>query len=382
MDSRMVVFEDLQISEVEETTTLTGEALKEVVNQWIIKGKDIHLRDVPYNIISAIYHHFNSSEWKDLACYLGVKHMQTLKEIEGDADAAKKWCSETLFEYCATHSQMTFGDLVNVLFYQLKRVYLVQSIHSSVEEFFIMREDPQWQTEYFRDNLNAASKLVVAIPSEHTSEGPSPRPPKRRALHSPQDVNKLQKNHSIDFEAVVQHLQDKNCIEKLLKVKPKPKKMVILLTYSEDANELVPHLVNELWKLKLGVVSEYVLKGKGFLETDFIATWETYFQESQFVVPIITQGYLNDIHQPTDELQSRGVRFVYDLYTRRYVQHGCLNHHVRPLMVDNVQLSMKNLNPTLQMRWKLWDDWQQFVQMIQTHPIYIKLKLQSTGITR
>ncbi|GAB6029580.1 hypothetical protein CHUAL_005323 [Chamberlinius hualienensis] len=353
MEGAMIVYEDnVQVDEVEESS-LQGEALNEVINQWISKGREIHLRDVPYKLVQIIYHHFDFNEWKDLASSLGVQHMHELKVIDGDAYAHRKWCSEELLEYCASHLPLTFGDLINVLHNDLRRVYLLQSIYKSVEEFFKLREDPQYKTEYFRDVLNIPTTLIVALPNEHVSQQTSPRPQKRRALHSSRDVNQLQQNHSvtatIDIGRFAKQLEDKAYVEKFLntKIEQEPKRVIILLSYSQDANEL----------------------GKGFLETDFIATWEKYFQQSHFIVPVITQGYLNDINQPTDELQSRGVRFIYDLYTRRYVRDGCLNHYVRPLLLGDVNTRLlKGLNPTLELRWKLWDDWQQFIEMIDTLP--------------
>lgn len=61
-------------------------------------------------------------------------------------------------------------------------------------------------------------------------------------------------------------------------VSPK-KRMAILLTYSEDANDMIPELLKRFWDAGIGVVSEHGLRGKGFFETSFRASWESFFKQ-------------------------------------------------------------------------------------------------------
>ena len=56
-------------------------------------------------------------------------------------------------------------------------------------------------------------------------------------------------------------------------------KVVILLTYSVDVNDVVPELVQRFWDAGIGVVAEWVLRGKGFFETNLIEAWENFFHQ-------------------------------------------------------------------------------------------------------
>ncbi|CAG4969563.1 unnamed protein product [Parnassius apollo] len=73
-----------------------------------------------------------------------------------------------------------------------------------------------------------------------------------------------------------------------------------------------------------------------------------YFEKADFIVPIITTGYLNEINSHTprvpstnDNLDFKYVNFIYKLIVNHYIHvSGCLNQKVRSVLPQNAEVNV------------------------------------------
>lgn len=118
----------------------------------------------------------------------------------------------------------------------------------------------------------------------------------------------------------------------------------ILLTYSEDANIIVDNILTKLRKgkgnMKLGVVILNEQIGRVNIEPEqFIYDC---FLQVDYVVPIITKGYIQMIGSSSSELNygqenidNRYVKYIYALMNTYYLRNNCRNFKIRSLIPDN-----------------------------------------------
>lgn len=374
--------------EKNEVVDYDGETFSTTITNWIKRSDRIPLRDVPYQITYLVSRFFPPQHnWTKFATALGIECIQKLKTIEGDAYVRQKWPSEILLQYCIDNTSLTFGDLLAILYEKLHRLDCLQQLHDSnyVSEFLkkwdykgkhpLLSPSKQFTEDGVTDMVSdsvALQKLKLQYPFQYgtpeevlTVLCAMKKPSVKRlntAIIKTENSGYLGKQPN-DNNQIAQPISNNTPTLR-------SKKLVILLTYSKDASDIIPKLVERFWAAGIGVISEYVLQGKGFFETNYVTAWENFFMQSQFVVPVMSLQYLKDIQRPSSDNQSRGVRFVYDLYTRKYIKDGCLNNVVRPLLMDNVPARALNkviLNPTLEIRWQLPAELDNFVDMMKKY---------------
>ncbi|KAJ8686306.1 hypothetical protein QAD02_022100 [Eretmocerus hayati] len=131
---------------------------------------------------------------------------------------------------------------------------------------------------------------------------------------------------------------------------------IVLLTFADDGRETVARISKVLRSKnpKVGVIilqeqEKHVFCGaEGFVEDCF--------KQVNYVVPVLTRGYLNRIDNSIKEeigcinLDSKYVRYIFSLMRYEYVKENCTNNRIRCIIPDaEVEgvLSM-NLHPILQ----------------------------------
>lgn len=360
-----------------------------MVKYWIKCCEHIPLKDVDYRIIQLVSQYFPPQhDWKvTLAASLGVHSVHVLDVIEGHALVNKKWPSEILLKYCMDNTSLTFGDVLLELYGTLRRCDCLQALY---DRGYILEFLKDWDEKEKSLLLVPSEQKLLSIKAVSQPLVANDLIIQNLKLSSPEDVLKVldamkptsvrtlnANNVKTDYTGYNDQPSNGQIIERvpnntLATNGVRKKKLVILLTYSKDAKSIVPELVQHFWAAGCGVICEHVLQGKGYFELNFVEAWERFFKQSRFVVPIISEHYLEDIRQPSDDINSQGVRFVYDLYTRRYIRDGCRNHLVRPLVMNGMPTSLMNrigLNPTLEIRWQLPEELTSFLDMIKKYSV-------------
>ncbi|XP_054009935.1 uncharacterized protein LOC128893142 [Hylaeus anthracinus] len=96
------------------------------------------------------------------------------------------------------------------------------------------------------------------------------------------------------------------------------------------------------------------------------------FRQVNFIVPILTQGYLERIHNPhqtysedQNKLDAKYIKYIYSLLRYEYVRSQCINCRVRCIVSDKevYAVAKSNLHPTLQ-AWFRESDIDAFVENI------------------
>lgn len=389
-------------------------SLEEAIEEWKQQGRDIPMREVPYSILHLVSRYFPpQGEWRLFAAYLGIERIQTLVEIEGDAKILGHWESEVALMYFATKATSnppSFGDLITLLQTKLLRIDALQALYDSgkVEKFLQERKHKHVMQQnggmklFHADEHDLLQKLDKMVNNDRLSEmlrnfarnqtyGMQTSKQELAAtlsskcgllglqeytINACRIVNKQPSEDDKKRWKELNHKQagDPHMVVQRDSIATLPKapgvfllsKPTVLLTYCSDVENILPELVDRFRNVGICVVAEYVLQGKGILEINPVAAWESLFQQCHFVIPIISNKYLQQINRPDDTMESQSVRFVYDLYTGRYVSDGCRNHIVRPLIVSDVKPQvLRNVNPTLRMRWRIWEDVETLFKLVR-----------------
>ncbi|XP_039753150.1 uncharacterized protein LOC120628665 [Pararge aegeria] len=129
---------------------------------------------------------------------------------------------------------------------------------------------------------------------------------------------------------------------------------LLFLTYTEDGLDTainIQHYINDWEGQKVTVLTLCNRKDQVYQNPEkFI---RKYFEKADFIVPIITTGYLKSInplspHVPStnDNLDYKYVNFIYNLIINHYIHAtGCLNNKVRSVLPFGVNINvLKEIN--------------------------------------
>ncbi|KAI9563518.1 hypothetical protein GHT06_010981 [Daphnia sinensis] len=119
----------------------------------------------------------------------------------------------------------------------------------------------------------------------------------------------------------------------------------VLLTFTQDGYDLAKNVAFQIRSLNLGIGVLILEENRDELEfcSESIYRW---YQEVDYVIPIITEGYLWQIAPRTagtneDSIQTeptcldaRYARLIYVMMLEEYQRNGCLNYRVRPIESD------------------------------------------------
>ncbi|XP_023934777.2 uncharacterized protein LOC112043540 [Bicyclus anynana] len=263
--------------------------------------------------------------WRELGCSLGVAQ-EDLNYIENSVKDDPP--ADIVIKVYMQNESATLDKIVNAL-EKMQRYDILKSIEEpfcNLSQYFNKKEDSGYQsgskirnkTIYFSNEVK--NDLPAALNKNYVIKDKDPKPnhPTRRPPP----------NDNVE--------DDDNC-------------PILFLTYTEDGLDTainIQHYINDWEGQKVKVITLCNRKDQVYQNPEkFI---RKYFEKADFIVPIITSGYLNSInplspHEPStdDNLDYKYVNFIYNLIINYYIHAtGCLNHKVRSVLPYGVNINV------------------------------------------
>ncbi|KAK2713131.1 hypothetical protein QYM36_011730 [Artemia franciscana] len=312
-------------------------------------------------------------DWKDFASELGVHHID-MKRIENTYGREGPTC-RVLEEYLNI-KEATVSHLLQSL-RKLGREDILFSISPYLDELFQLYNSgypplPIEPDETPEDNNSDSGVSSVRSISMFSTGQAESRPVESVPLQlkAAPETKKDEENGCKDLIENNDFEDAKSCDSKgEIEEKKGVDFKVVLLTYANDGRDLAKDVAKRFRKHRpglprLGVVT--LEENEEFLCVDPWGIIQKWFFEVDYIVPILTEEYLERISshfvQSIDSdncFDARYVRLIYTMMCNEFMQRGCLNYRVRPLMSNEIlakidqRASMKN---PIFMAWKKVDD--------------------------
>ncbi|XP_076651162.1 uncharacterized protein LOC143358131 [Halictus rubicundus] len=132
---------------------------------------------------------------------------------------------------------------------------------------------------------------------------------------------------------------------------------IVMLTFAEDGLGTVEY-ISKLFRSHQAKIGVLILQEQ---ERHVYSKAEEFidncFEQVNFIIPILTKGYLERIHNHTkiysedqNKLDSKYIKYIYSLMKLEYVKNVCVNFRVRCIVPDNEvhTILRANLHPIFQ----------------------------------
>ncbi|XP_072949084.1 uncharacterized protein [Epargyreus clarus] len=261
--------------------------------------------------------------WKDLGYLLGIAQ----DDLNYIANSVKDDPADMVLKVFMQNEKATLDKIVNVLI-EMQRYDILKAIEEpfcdlsqcfSKDDSGYQSERSDGQREIITFTKNLASDLPPALSKKYII---SDKDSKRNCLRPPlkTDIEKIENGYPILF-----------------------------LTYAADGLDTalnVQEYVNNWDDTPVSVITLSNKRDEVYQNPEkFI---REYFEKADFIVPIITSGYINQIRSHTpqvpstnDNLDFKYVNFIYNLIVNHYIHAtGCLNEKVRSVLPLNANVDV------------------------------------------
>ncbi|XP_045498382.1 uncharacterized protein LOC123696319 [Colias croceus] len=263
--------------------------------------------------------------WRDLGYALGI----TQDDLNYIANSVKDDPADIILKVYMQNENATLDKIIEA-FINMKRYDILKAVENplcNMAQCF-NRDDSGYQS-----NSNTGKREIITL----TKNVPNDLPP---ALNKKYVKDRPDKPKKPTLRPSTK--TDEN--------KEESDSLILFLTYTEDGLDTAINIQNYVnnWD-DLPGVTVVTLNGK---REEVVQNPEKfireYFEKAQFIVPIITTGYLNRIksHTPeapstNDNLDFKYVNFIYNLIINYYIHAtGCLNEKVRSVLPQNANVDV------------------------------------------
>lgn len=123
---------------------------------------------------------------------------------------------------------------------------------------------------------------------------------------------------------------------------------IILLTFASESNSFTDIIVQKLRgnhngkRIGVLVLNEHSAR----VNQNYDVTIRAFFRQADYVIPILTNDYLNIINSwrpamnSAENLDNRFVNYIYSLMSAYYLDNGCLNDKIRCIIFDDMASSI------------------------------------------
>ncbi|XP_043265925.1 uncharacterized protein LOC122405327 isoform X1 [Colletes gigas] len=280
------------------------------------------------------------SGWQEFAAHMGLT-IEQIRCIEYDFKGLQDPTYYVLLAY-VQHTGATIDKILNAL----------QKMH----RFDVINE--------IKDNI---SDLMDAIPQNATTDEStilrSKSVPRAPLILTPIEVaQKTEKERDNCKHVVEDNLQ-------------KTKRMygcVVMLTFADDGLTTAQRIA-KVFRSKEPRIGVLILQEQeNYVYSRAEEFVDDCFKQVNFIVPILTQGYLEKIHNPKNiysedqnKLDTKYIKYIYSLLRYEYMRNQCVNCRVRCIVSDKEVYTVirANLHPTLQ-AWFRESDIDAFIENI------------------
>lgn len=266
--------------------------------------------------------------WRELGCILGVAHddlnyiMNSIKEEQADM----------VFKVYRQNEKATLDKILEGLV-KMQRYDILKALEDPliiISEYF-NKDDSGYQSgskNTTHREIITLKNLVNELPpvlrsnADNVTKGFTPRKPNEHSLQ-PAASNNV----------------------KVLNEKP-----ILFLTYAQDG---LPTAINiqeyvDNWSDVQGVQVITLNNKREEIYQNPEKYIREYFEKADFIVPIITSGYLNEIQShhtnvpnTSENLDHKYANFIYNLIVTHYIHAtGCLNRKVRSVLPQNANVDL------------------------------------------
>ncbi|XP_045772527.1 uncharacterized protein LOC123872349 [Maniola jurtina] len=263
--------------------------------------------------------------WRELGNALGVAQ----DDLNYIGNSVKEDPANIVIKVFMQNESATLDKIVDAL-EKMNRYDILKAIEEpfcNLSQYFNKKDDSGYQSEsktpgnkriFFTNEIE--NDLPAALNKNYVIKDKEPKPNQPTLRPAPID------NKEIDDD-----------------------KPILFLTYTEDGLDTainIQHYINTWEGQQVTVLTLCNRKEQVYQNPEkFI---RKYFEKADFIVPIITPGYLNRInpltpHEPSanDNLDYKYVNFIYNLIINYYIHAtGCLNNKVRSVLPYGVNINV------------------------------------------
>lgn len=294
-----------------------------------------------------------SKSWRELGVHLGIPH----DDLDYIDNSMKDDPTDVVLKVFLQSEDATIDKIIDA-FVKMKRYDILKAIEhplSNLANYFI-KDDSKSDTGYH--STGSEKRQIISWDNV-----PNDLPP----------VLRSKENLILDEKPDKPRKSEKK--QNLIERKVKNDSPILLLTFAEDGEETAFNIRNRInnWPDDVPSVEVIVLNEK---KDNVIQNPESfireYFDKADYVVPILTSGYLNSIkrHSPnmpnmSHNLDFKYVQFIYSLIVNNFIHlTGCMNKKVRSVLPqdqDTNVLMEISMYPDLMP----WTNEQMFDEMFQ-----------------
>ncbi|KZC05935.1 hypothetical protein WN55_06110, partial [Dufourea novaeangliae] len=263
--------------------------------------------------------------WQEFASYMGLT-MEQMRCIDYDFKGLQDPTYYVLLAY-VQHVDATIDKILTAL-QKMHRYDVINQIKGNISDLVhaIQQETPITESTILRSTSVPRAPLILT-PLEH--------------------VQSVQ----------IKTCDSKNISQDNLQKTKKTYGCIVMLTFAEDGLKTAQY-VAKTFRSKQPRIGVLILQEQ---ENHVYSKAEEFiddcFSQVNFIIPILTQGYLERIHNPKkvysedqNKLDTKYIKYISSLMKYEYVRNQCINSRVRCIVPDKeVNTVVKaNLHPTFQ----------------------------------
>ncbi|XP_034193673.1 uncharacterized protein LOC117610420 [Osmia lignaria lignaria] len=266
------------------------------------------------------------SGWQEFASHMGLT-MEQIRCIDYDFKGLQDPTYYVLLTY-VQHAEATVDRIFSAL-EKMDRFDIINLIKDNISGLI----DAVPQNNVTNESTIAKTKTIPRAPLVLTPIG---------------TIQNIHRKESVDSEHMIQ--------DNVQKSKQKFG-CIVMLTFADDGLAIAQYIAKifRSEKPRIGVVmlqeqEDYVYSRA----EEFV---DDCFKQVNFIVPILTQGYMERIKNPRkvyiedqNKLDAKYIKYIYSLLRYEYVNNQCVNYRVRCIVPDKevYTVANANLHPTLQ----------------------------------
>lgn len=263
------------------------------------------------------------SGWQEFAAYMGLT-MEQIRCIDYDFKGLQDPTYYVLLAY-VQQGDATVDKILNAL-QKMHRLDVINQIKENISDL-IDGIQLNAADESITRSKNIPRAPLVLTPIEVAHEEY-----KEETDRGPVSQNNLQKTK-----------QNYGCI--------------VMLTFAEDGLETAKHIA-KIFRSKQPRIGVLILQEQeNYVYSRAEEFIDDCFKQVNFIVPILTEGYIQRINNPRkmriedqSRLDTKYLKYIYSLLRYEYVRQQCMNYRVRCIVPDKevYTITRANLHPTLQ----------------------------------
>ncbi|XP_068633208.1 uncharacterized protein [Battus philenor] len=267
--------------------------------------------------------------WKELGYSLGVSQ----DDLDYIMNTVRDDPADTVLKVFMQNERATLDKVVNA-FVKMKRYDILKAVDGpfrSLSQSF-NKED----SGYHSTSKSTGTREIISFTKNLTNDLPPAL--NKTVIIKSKDPNKPNKKPTLRPPIKTDTMKIEN------------EQPILFLTFAEDgfitANNIKQYVeswtdIPEVKIITLNERREEVYQNPEKFIRD-------YFEKADYIVPVITTGYLNEIKSHTarvpstnDNLDFKYVNFIYNLIVNHYVHaSGCLNQKVRSVLPQNAEVNV------------------------------------------